>query len=127
MSFVVFTKGIKMALHLTSRSDLIDFLEGHVTPPSIKRGISEDRIEVLGMFSGIGRVEHRAILTRISSKFGKIWIVALILFPRSPITAVYLEENIDWSAWLGDEHPDSFLAGDNPDVYRELKNKGKRK
>ena len=110
-----------MAIHIQNRSDLIDSIEKHELYPCIRRAISDDGIEILGKFKKMKNINQSVILARVRSRFDRVWIIALAVIPK-PRVLICQEEDIDWSTWLGDEHPNSFLAGDRPNIYRKLKN-----
>lgn len=107
-------------IHLRTRSDFIEFIQVAAPYPAVRRAILQDGVEVLGTFGRTHSIDRAVMLARVTSRAGKSWIVVLKFWP-SPNVIIKTEDDIDWSAWLGNEHPGKFMAGDKPYLYEDLK------
>ena len=105
----------KTTLHIRSRTELIAAYEKYLHHPSIARAMSEDRIEVLGMFGGVGDYKGNTVLARVVTKFNKVWILSLDFGPPV-ITLIYHDSDVHWADWAGFRYHD-FRQGDCPKMY----------
>ena len=106
-------------IHLRTRSDFIELIQIAAPYPAVRRAILQDGTEVLGAFKRTHSIDDTVILARVTSRAGKSWIVVLKFRPN-PGVIIKTEDDIDWSAWVGDEQR-NFTKGDNLDIYRTLK------
>ena len=111
-------------IHLRTRSDFIELIQIAAPYPAVRRAILQDGTEVLGAFKRTHGIDDTIILARVTSRAGKSWIVVL-KFKPNPGVIIVTEDDIDWSAWIGDEQS-NFTRGDNPNTYRTLKCKSQK-
>jgi len=116
-------------MHIRTRNDLINWLEKNAPTPSIKRALQEGSVENLGGFkSCIGK--KPGWIVKVTSKFKKIWYISIyysIVCSSGLNSFIRPMNNYDWKDWIGDKSENKLYLGDNPLLYKELRDNAKTK
>lgn len=110
-------------MHIRTREDLINWLEDNAGWPSIRRAMLEGTCENFGLFTiGTGR-----IIVKITSKFKKVWYIQIAEIKLSALHTygTIIIEKVPWYNWAGGQPGNKLYQGDNPKLYKELKNEDK--
>lgn len=107
-----------MAIHIRTRNELIDRLGENTSYRSIARAIQEGQVENLGAFnlpSGPGWI------VKVTSAFNKVWYTKITPLPKSNYCGTVLIVGVPWEHWIGDKSDNKLYQGDNPLLYKELR------
>lgn len=105
-------------MSIRTRRDLIAAVESAVKLRTQRYAFVEGRVEVLGGFSELPPGPGPGWIVRLTSKYGRTWLLALIPMIRRPIM-LHLSE-VPWEHWVGPTG-NPLYDGDNPDEYERLK------
>jgi len=101
-----------------TRDDLLATISKHCSRRAILRALDEGIVENLGGFDPVSGMT--GYLVKITSCYGKVWIVALLYERGSPRLHIRLLPEIPWSKWVGLKYPNNpLIRGDNPKHYEE--------
>lgn len=107
--------------HFRTKTQLIEWLERHCKRNAIVRALDEGQIELLGGFANIPPLWRPGFILKVTSVYKKEWIIAIT--DNLTHWGIMLIKKIPWRYWVGDKKGLSELfAGDNPLVYKELRN-----
>ena len=99
-------------VRFTNRNDVLSWIVYYTSRHGIVRAIQEGRAEYLGGFRFIRKLNSSGWICRVTSKYGRVWIVACGING----TLKYLN-TIPWNHYVGSTTGNSLYAGDNPKEY----------
>ena len=113
-------------MKLTTRHELIDWLEDNAPLPRISRAISMGKTELLGGFTPIPPTGEGGWIITVESAFHQVYTVAIFpptLGRRGMILGYRAIEIpvIPWENWVGDKSKNPMYRGDRPELYKEHK------
>ena len=106
-------------IHLRNKGDVLFHVEKHCKRGAIVRALQEGTVEFCGGFSQIPPRNKPGWIVRVTSRFDRVWNVAVMAEKTLPITVV---GKIPWGNWVGEHNRNELYRGDNPDEYIGLKN-----
>lgn len=111
-------------MHIRTTNDLIQFAELKLSKSyvSIARAFHTGTVENLGAFRHIAG--GSGWILKITSKFKSIYYIAIIVHYLN--YRVTLLNEPPWKYWEGDKSDNKIYQGDNPLLYKELRD-GKTK
>jgi len=109
-------------MQIRTRNNLLEWLERNAPYPCIKRALLEGKVEVLGGFKQVPPSVRPGWIVKITSKFNRIWYVAVKIQPQEKYKT-YVLEKVPWKFWIGDESNNPLYQGDLSEKYKRLKNK----
>lgn len=108
-----------MAIHIRNRNDLIKWLEENAPTRAIRRSVLEGKVENLGAFD----YSDFCWIVKVVSKFDKIWYIKVTSLPKLNFNGTVLLNKPNWQNWIGDQYQNKLYRGDNPELYKELRDK----
>jgi hypothetical protein len=106
-------------MYIRTRNDLIKYLEQYAGWPCIRRAIIEGEVENYGAF-------NNCWIIKVISKFKKEWIIKINPLLDEKFFGTVLIKDIPWSEWIGDQSQNKLYQGDNPLLYKELRNNARQ-
>lgn len=101
-------------VRFTNRNDALSWIKTHTSRRGVVRAIEEGRAEFLGGFRFIEAIDSSGWICRVTSEYGRVWIVAC-----STKGIVGYLDSVPWEHYVGGENP--LYSGDNPREYRGLR------
>lgn len=116
-----------MKLGIRTREQLLAWICQHTYSPATKRLLTTGcDMEVLGSFASVGIVERPGWVVKIVSPSKKKWYVIVFVCDRVyRLHVPYGNYNVPWEHWDGDKSKNKLYTGDNPDIYRRLRDETK--
>lgn len=108
-------------IHITDRNDLITWLVNNIQNPIVKRALQTGTIEVLGKFKEIPPFASPGWIVKIESKYHKIYYAGILRTQFTMGICYVTSERIFWKYWIGDKCNTPLNQGDNPKLYKELR------
>ena len=106
--------------HIRNKNELLEWLEDNAPRKAIANAMLEGKVELLGAFHGsFGGVFNMGWIVKVTSKRGLSWDIVIIISRSKPGYFAYTIKKIPWGSYVGGNNP--LFAGDNPEVYEELK------
>ena len=110
-------------VHFQTRDHIISWLDRHCPRKAIVRAINEGKTELLGGFSNIPPSRKSGWVIRITSSYGRVWLVAITENTAKTDFAIGLLKGVPWAHWCGDLMPGKLYRGDKPWLYQAIKEK----
>ncbi len=117
--------------HIRTRNDIMAFLEGDAPNPTIARAMQEGEAELLGVFRRIPPEHDMGWIVEVTSRHGTVYHVAIKTHKFTYHYRCHMVSRVPWEWWMGDVSdgiigPESnqskpLYAGDNPEIYEEMK------
>lgn len=106
-------------MSIRTTNDLIQFAESELSKSyvSIARAFHTGHVENLGAFRHIAG--GSGWILKITSKFKSIYYVAIIVYYLTYRVVILSEP--PWKYWEGDTAKNKMYQGDNPILYKELR------
>lgn len=118
-------------MHIRIRSDLIHWLESNAPTGAIARAIQEGSIENLGAFERLSRTNpDSGWIVKVTSRFNRVWYVAVrvnLNVKGTFYASIFRGKSILWEYWCGDRSKNKLYQGDDPKLYKGLRDGGKTK
>lgn len=111
--------------YIRTRNDLIKWLEENAPRKAIGFAMTDGEIELLGVFSPVPGNCGIGWIVKVTSKHGLSWNVVITINKYIHKYYAYTIKTILWKDYSGGGVP--IFAGDDPDVYKELKKKSEVK
>jgi len=115
-------------IHFRSKENVINWLIDNCPRPAIKRALVDGRIEFLGGFDPIPPSILPGWIVKATSIYGKKnWYVAILANDIKHYYEIRIIKSVPWKNWVGTTFWDDndfrvpLFSGDNPKVYRRLK------
>ncbi len=105
---------------IRNKNDLLAWVEIHTSRKAIANAMIEGKVELFGFFNPAPRSSQSGWIIQITSKYGKIWNVAVTFGKCGLQYYTYTIVEIPWKNYVGGNTP--LFAGDNPAEYKELRN-----
>ncbi len=107
--------------HIRNKNDLLAWLEKNAPRKAIANAMIDGRTELLGFFNPIFAGSNPGWIVKITSKRKMSWNVIVTIGKLGlPVYHAYTIKSVSWENYAGGDTP--LSAGDNPEVYKELKN-----
>ena len=109
-------------MHITTRNDLIKWLEDNAPYPAIRRALVYGTNENLGGFSNV-IFNSPGWIVKVRGRVQE-WLIAVAdayyVNKRLPLNFVaYVIKEVPWKHWEGDKSENPLYQGDYPDKYKE--------
>ena len=107
---------------IRNKNDLLAWLEKNAPRKAIANAMLEGKVELFGFFNPVPKNHGMGMgwIIKITSKRGMFWNIAVSISKFKPKYCAYTIEAVLWKNYAGGNTP--LFAGDNPEVYRKLKN-----
>ena len=110
-------------IHFQSKAHLLMWLEANCPRKAIVRALRDGTVEHLGGFSTIPPTSHPGWIVKVTSTFGKEFIVAVIAYRNKPKTGIRILSEVPWIHWCGDAKYGvtcigTLYGGDFPEEYQ---------
>lgn len=107
-------------MHIRNRNELISWLENNAPSRAIARATQEGQVENLGAFEQVtGAAFQPGWIVKVTSRFKKTWYVAVTTPVRE--FKAYIIDAVPWDKWVGEFAQNTIYQGDNPALYKELR------
>jgi len=97
---------------LHTRTELITWLSRNITDPILREAIEWGRIENLGGFRPLPTSKNPGWVVRVTSKRGRVHVIAVGVKNFKLYWFRLKEEMIDWSRWIGADAENELYRGD---------------
>ena len=108
-------------VHFQTKDHMVSWLERHCPRKSIVRAINNGKVELLGGFEHIPPSGRPGWITRITSEYGRKWEVAIVYNKGQIDYGILVLNRVPWKHYCGFEMTNRVYRGDNPDLYKLLK------
>ena len=106
--------------HIRNKNELLEWVENNAPRKAIANAMLEGKVELFGFFNPVPNSSLAGWIIRIVSKRRMVWNVMITIGKLGlPVYHAYTAETIFWKNYVGGDTP--LFAGDNPEVYEELK------
>lgn len=110
-------------MHIRDRNELIGWLEANAPSRAIARAIQEGQVENLGAFEQVFPGSTPGWIIKVTSRFKKTWYIAITAPVRK--FKVQIIDAVPWDKWIGEFAQNTLYQGDNPKLYKEMRNAAK--
>ena len=114
-------------IHFQSKENIIDWLIDNCPRRPIVRALEQGKIEYLGGFNLIPPSTLPGWILKVTSIYGGKWNVAILANDIKHVYEIRIIKFIPWKNWVGtnfwngNSFRDKLFSGDNPELYKELK------
>ena len=106
--------------HIRNKNDLLAWLEDNAPRKAIANAMIDGNTELCGFFNPAPNSSLAGWVVKITSKRKMPWNVIVTIGKLGlPVYHVYTIKSVSWENYVGGDTP--LFAGDNPEVYKELK------
>lgn len=108
-------------IHFRNKNDILRWLAKNCPRKAIVRSL--DNAELLGGFNPIPPSSRAGWIVRVTSVYGRVWIVAVIPCVGKPDYEIRVLSKVPWKNYIGCHDSSCVYGGDRPYLYRSLKEK----